>query len=98
MTTVFRFVPVLLLVSGIATAQNSIEFVTADSLRIYGDIYEAEVVDPPVILLFHQAGANGPAEYGTIIQRLLDAGYSVVRSINAQAEVASADRTGPLRH
>ena len=59
-------------------AQEAIELITADSVTVFGDAFNPEEANGAVILLFHQAGANGPAEYGSIIPRLTDAGYTVV--------------------
>ncbi|MGA7305966.1 MAG: alpha/beta fold hydrolase [Rhodothermales bacterium] len=54
-----------------------ITILTSDSVVVYGDVYDPDEAQP-LILLFHQAGANARAEYGPIIPRLLDEGFSVI--------------------
>ena len=52
---------------------------TADSVTVYGDVYEPENVKrPPLILAFHQGGGDARGEYTPIIPRLLAAGFAVM--------------------
>lgn len=55
---------------------NEVVFFANDSLKLYGDLH---VLDKkkPIILLFHQAGANAKGEYSTIIPVLLKEGFNV---------------------
>jgi pimeloyl-ACP methyl ester carboxylesterase len=78
MSTLFRICTVALLFASTLSAQDAIELVTSDSVHVFGDLYASDADDAATILLFHQAGANGPAEYEAIIPRLLEAEYSVV--------------------
>ncbi|MEM7185275.1 MAG: hypothetical protein AAF466_01345 [Bacteroidota bacterium] len=54
-----------------------ISFVTPDSIKIYGDLYDAGK-DRTSILLFHQGGSNARAEYSPIIPTLLEQGYNIL--------------------
>ncbi len=56
---------------------KEISFITSDSIKIYGDLYELDKTSP-VILLFHQAGSNGRAEYNPIIPKLTKKGFNVL--------------------
>lgn len=56
---------------------KEISFMTSDSIKIYGDLYELDKTSP-VILLFHQAGSNGRAEYNPIIPKLTEKGFNVL--------------------
>lgn len=56
---------------------KEISFITPDSIKIYGDLYEVNKTNP-VILLFHQAGSNARAEYGPIIPKLVDKGFNIL--------------------
>ena len=58
-------------------ADTEITFYTKDSLKIYGDLY---VVNKslPIILLFHQGGANSRGEYQGIIPVLKEEGFNVL--------------------
>lgn len=58
-------------------AAKEINFITSDSIKIYGDLYELDKSNP-VILLFHQGGSNARAEYGTIIPKLTKKGFNVL--------------------
>jgi alpha-beta hydrolase superfamily lysophospholipase len=70
------FAVVLLSNPGIA---QEVEITTADDVRIFADVHLVEAgKKAPVILLFHQAGANARAEYATHIPRLLEAGYNII--------------------
>ena len=57
--------------------QNEISFFGADSLEIFGDLYETNK-EAPTILLFHQGGSNARAEYNTIIPKLTQMGYNIL--------------------
>ena len=56
---------------------NEVVFFANDSLKLYGDLH---VLDKkkPIIILFHQAGANARGEYNTIIPELLKEGFNVL--------------------
>jgi dienelactone hydrolase len=53
-------------------------FNAADGVRLHGDLYlGTEPKSGPVILLFHQAGANARAEYAPLAGRLTEKGYNL---------------------
>lgn len=52
------------------TNKNEINYLTEDGVEIIGDLF-ISAEKSPVILLFHQGGSNGRAEYESIIPRLL---------------------------
>ncbi len=56
---------------------REIQYTTQDGIVITGNLF---IIDKngPTILLFHQGGSNGRAEYGPIIPRLLDLQYNVL--------------------
>lgn len=56
---------------------TQIYFVTADSIKICGDLYKIDKAGP-IILLFHQGGSNSRGEYGPIIPKLIEKGYNVL--------------------
>jgi len=56
---------------------KEISFITSDSIKIFGDLYEIDKTSP-VILLFHQGGSNAKAEYGPIIPKLVDKGFNIL--------------------
>jgi pimeloyl-ACP methyl ester carboxylesterase len=56
---------------------KEISFITSDSIKIFGDLYEVDKTSP-VILLFHQSGSNAKAEYGSIIPKLVDKGFNIL--------------------
>ncbi len=60
-----------------ATSPQEISFYTQDSVLIYGDLHHLHK-DRPVILLFHQAGANGRAEYEEVIPILTEKEFNVL--------------------
>lgn len=68
--------------SGVTRAQEasrSFDILTADSVTVFGDVYEpANVKRPPLILAFHQGGGDARGEYTPIIPRLLAEGYAVM--------------------
>jgi len=59
----------------LAKAQQPVEFKAADGVSIYGSYYAAKNSTRPMILLFHQAGANR-YEYATIAPRLAALGFN----------------------
>jgi len=65
-----------------ASAQIRTEQVTllaADSVSVFATLHEpAAAGQHPLILLFHQGGGSGEAEYAPIWPRLVDAGYAVL--------------------
>ena len=82
MRGVLLVVPIFLLAAFSVPAQSvsiskEISFLAADSLKIYGDLYHVDH-QRPVILLFHQARANGRAEYGELVRTLLDKNYNLL--------------------
>lgn len=65
-----------------ASAQVRTEQLTllaADSVTVFATLHEpAAAGQHPLILLFHQGGGSGEAEYAPIWPRLVDAGYAVL--------------------
>jgi len=60
-------------------ASRTFELVTADSITVYGDVYEpANTKRPPLILAFHQGGGDARGEYAPIVPRLVDEGFAVM--------------------
>lgn len=57
------------------SAQTPVQFKTSDGVTIYGAYYEVRNAKGPVILLFHQGGANR-YEYATIAPKLAAAGFT----------------------
>lgn len=58
---------------------RQVKFETPDAVTLYADLYwQKEDHSGPMILLFHQAGASARGEYGSILPRLLDHGFSVL--------------------
>ncbi len=58
---------------------NEVQFTAADGVMVYADLYAAKSgKTAPLVMLFHQAGANARGEYGTIIPRLTDMGLNVL--------------------
>ena len=52
---------------------------TADGVTIYGEPYFGNVdASAPLILLFHQGGSNGRAEYAPLVAWLNEAGYRAI--------------------
>ncbi len=60
-----------------AEPSNEVSFYTADSLKIFADLYEQDKAGT-TILLFHQGGSNARGEYAPIIPRLLEKGYNIL--------------------
>ncbi len=56
---------------------HEISFYSADSVQIYGDLYEHDKAST-TLLLFHQGGSNARAEYKHIITRLTEKRYNVL--------------------
>lgn len=62
-----------------AGAPREFSVEAADGVRVFADVHLGEAgKKAPTVLLFHQAGANGRAEYSVHVPRLLEAGYNVV--------------------
>ncbi len=59
---------------------EEIFFDTDDGVTIHGDIYWApeRFAKAPLILLFHQGGADSRGEYGPLASRLLAEGYNLL--------------------
>lgn len=56
-----------------------IELQTADGITVYGERYFGRLgAAAPLILLFHQGGSNGRAEYGPLAPWLNAAGYRAI--------------------
>jgi len=58
-------------------ASRTIIFQAADGVELHAELFPTNRASAPVVLLFHQAGASGRAEYATIAPRLQKAGYNV---------------------
>ncbi|PHR91289.1 MAG: hypothetical protein COA69_12320 [Robiginitomaculum sp.] len=55
-------------------------FKASDGESVYSDFYaSAQGKEAPLILLFHQAGANGRGEYANITPKLVAQGYNVLQ-------------------
>jgi pimeloyl-ACP methyl ester carboxylesterase len=77
-------------------AGEEVSFQAADGVRVYADLFLGpKGVDGPLILLFHQAGGDGRGEYGPIVPRLLEDGYSalVVDQRNGGDRFGGVNRT-----
>lgn len=58
---------------------NTISTQTLDGVMIYGERYYGDLdAAAPLILLFHQGGSNGRAEYAPLTRWLNDAGYRAI--------------------
>jgi len=58
---------------------REVSFVTDDAITVYGDLYLGdEPKATPIILLFHQGGANARAEYGPLVPRLIGQGFNAL--------------------
>lgn len=58
---------------------QSVAIPTSDSVTVHGDLYVSESGEQgPLILLFHQGGADGRGEYGPIAGRLIERGFSIL--------------------
>lgn len=70
-------VVVFALTGSAAALAAEVRFPTRDNVTIHGDVYENPAgKSAPLVLLFHQGGGNGRAEYGSIMPVLLEHGYS----------------------
>lgn len=58
-------------------ATTEISFYSADSIRVYGDIYEIDK-SAPILLIYHQGGSNTRAEYKSIIPVLQKEGFNIL--------------------
>ena len=56
---------------------EDIAFITPDSIKIFGQLYEVDK-SKDIILLFHQGGSNIRGEYGPILSKILDFGLNVL--------------------
>ena len=62
------------------TQSQAVTFKASDGETVYADLYLAEQSEnTPLIILFHQAGANGRAEYAAITPNLTAKGYNVLQ-------------------
>jgi pimeloyl-ACP methyl ester carboxylesterase len=73
---------VALIVPRTATAQTTepeeVMFQASDGVNVHADLYATGDKSAPIVLLFHQAGSNARAEYGSIVPRLIEHGYNVL--------------------
>lgn len=84
----------------IAVDATQISFPAADGAVVYADLLTSEAgKSAPLILLFHQAGANGRAEYASIIPKLRMRGYNllVVDQRSGGAHFGGENRTVKAR-
>jgi len=59
--------------------EQTVSTQTRDGVVIYGDRYYGDLdATAPLILLFHQGGSNGRAEYAPLANWLNDAGYRAI--------------------
>jgi len=80
---------------------DDVLFKADDGVRVFADLYVVkDGKRAPIVMLFHQAGSNGLAEYAYHIPRLVEAGYNVLvvdqRSGGSQfgGENRTAERDG----
>ncbi|HKI83279.1 MAG TPA: alpha/beta fold hydrolase, partial [Candidatus Krumholzibacteria bacterium] len=65
--------------SRVDRAGQELRFTAADGVTVYAEVHWLQDDHQgPLILLFHQAGASERGEYGPIIPRLLERGFSVL--------------------
>ena len=58
---------------------STVTTLTADNITIYGETYFGDLdAAAPLILLFHQGGANGRGEYAQIASWLNESGYRAI--------------------
>jgi len=77
-TPIMRAALALLLVTGGASAEE-ITFTASDGSTVYADeIPHATGKSAPLLILFHQAGGDGRAEYSYAAPRFSEAGYSLL--------------------
>lgn len=61
---------------GLSVSAGEVSFPAADGVRVHGDLALASgAATTPLILLFHQGGADGRGEYAPIAPRLREHGY-----------------------
>ena len=61
------------------TQSSEVTFTAVDGETVYADLHLSnQNENQPFIILFHQAGANGRAEYANIIPKLTTKGYSLL--------------------
>jgi len=71
-------------IAGVSTAggeagHDEVKFMAEDNVWVFADIYTvAKGKRAPIVLLFHQAGSNGRAEYAYHIPKLIENGYNVL--------------------
>ncbi|PHR57445.1 MAG: hypothetical protein COA43_12165 [Robiginitomaculum sp.] len=64
----------------IRTQTNEVNFNATDGQIVFADLYiSSQGKSGPLIILFHQAGANGRGEYQNITTKLVARGYSVLQ-------------------
>ena len=76
----FRVVAVfvwLTLSFGIVKASETVSFMAADGVKVFGEYYPASNQTAPFIICFHMAGANR-GEYASIAPRLVKMGFQVL--------------------
>ncbi len=56
---------------------KEIFFFASDSVQVFGDLFDLSK-SAPTIILFHQAGSNARAEYGSVIPELTKDGFNVL--------------------
>ena len=60
-----------------SAAADPVTLTAADGVRVFGEVWRASGVKPPVIVAFHQAESSS-AEYAPIAPRLVQAGFTVL--------------------
>jgi pimeloyl-ACP methyl ester carboxylesterase len=61
-----------------AQERHEVQLTASDGVTVYGDLYLSDAAGAPVLVLLHQAGANARAEYGPLVPRLTEEGYTVL--------------------
>lgn len=73
-----HFLPALLgVLLAASAAADPITLTAADGVKVSGGVWPAEGARPPIILAFHQADSN-KAEYGPMVERLNEAGFTLL--------------------
>lgn len=88
-------------IAGVVTAGDEadhdvVRFSAEDNVWVNADIYTVEKGKrAPIVLLFHQAGSNGRAEYAYHIPKLIENGYNVlvVDQRNGGSQFGGENRT-----
>ena len=58
--------------------EKQVRFAATDGLSVYGTFYGSAIRPATAtLLMLHQAGANGRAEYGPIVREFTEAGYNL---------------------